>query len=87
MTLQQEAYRLIDHLPEDSVRAVIQIMVRMLPAGTFNTVSAVQNQTDTPKQHAFKKIQELRNATKEYHILDFEAERTDALKDKYDRLV
>ena len=30
-------------------------------------------------------MQELRNATKEYHILDFEAERTDALEDKYGR--
>ena len=87
MTLQQETYRLIDHLPEDSVRAVIQIMVRMLPANTFYTEPVILDRADTPKQHAFKKMQELRNATKEYHILDFEAERTDALKDKYDRLV
>ena len=30
MTVQQEAYHLIDQLPEDSVNAVIQIMVRMI---------------------------------------------------------
>ena len=31
MTLQQQAYRLIDSLPDDSVQVVIQVMQRMLP--------------------------------------------------------
>ena len=30
MTVQQEAYHLIDQLPEDGVNAIIQIMVRMI---------------------------------------------------------
>lgn len=30
MTVQQEAYHLIDQLPEDDVNAIIQIMVRMI---------------------------------------------------------
>ena len=29
MTIQQEAYQLIDNLPEDSVRIIIQLMQRM----------------------------------------------------------
>lgn len=31
MTVREEAYGLIDRLPEDSVKAVIQIMIRMAP--------------------------------------------------------
>ena len=31
MTLQQQAYGLIDILPEESVYALIQVMMRMLP--------------------------------------------------------
>ena len=31
MTLQQQAYGLIDRLPDDSVQVVIQVMRRMLP--------------------------------------------------------
>ena len=32
MTIQQEAYKLIDSLSEDSVKAVIQVMIRMIPS-------------------------------------------------------
>lgn len=31
MTIQQQAYGLIDRLSEDSIQAVIQVMKRMLP--------------------------------------------------------
>ena len=43
MTLQQQAYRLIDRLPDDSVQVVIQVMRRMLPRDKDEAKTAAQS--------------------------------------------
>ena len=43
MTVQQEAYHLIDQLPEDGVNAIIQIMVRMIKPAPGKETSRVGN--------------------------------------------
>ena len=43
MTLQQQAYGLIDRLPDDSVQVIIQVMRRMLPRDKDMVKTTVQS--------------------------------------------
>ena len=82
MTLQQQAYGLIDRLPDESVSALIQVMTRMLPhergdaAIRENTADEV-----SPKMKAYLRMQELRRETAKYDLS--EAQRAAALDEKY----
>ena len=80
MTLQQQAYGLIDRLSDDSVQVVIQVMERMLPqeekAATVKDPEVVSS-----KMKAYLRIQELRKETSEYDISEFQREA--ALDEKY----
>ena len=81
MTVREEAYELINNLPEDSVRAVIQIMVRMVPSKK-RAQSTQQN--ITPKKKAFLELQEMRKEAAKYDFsLD---ERASAMEEKYGTL-
>ena len=66
MTLRQEAYGLIDRLPDDSIQAVIQIMVRMLP--NQNTHGMPRETGLSQKMRAFMEMQEMRKHAAEYEI-------------------
>ena len=78
MTVREEAYGLIDQLPEDSVRAIIQIMVRMAPAKKKEQFSSA---VLSPKKKAFLELQEMRKEAAKYH---FSAdERASGLEEKY----
>lgn len=80
MTIRQEAYRLIDRLPEDSVHAVVEIMIRMIPA--MKSQPAIkETEKISPKMKAFMRMQELRKEMAKYNIS--EAERAAALDEKY----
>ena len=82
MTVQQQAYGLIDELTDESVQVVIQDMKKMLPqerkAKVVNDEHAV---SDTPKMQAYKRMQELRRETAQYDIS--ESQRALAMKEKY----
>ncbi len=82
MTVREEAYGLIDRLPEDSVKAVIQIMIRMAP----EKQKAIPNAASmTPKKKAFLELQKMRKEGAKY---DFSAEdRAVALDEKYGAFV
>ena len=69
MTLQQQAYRLIDRLPNDSVQVVIQFMRRMLPREK-DMVKTTERSSDslTPKMKAYLRMQELRKETSSYDV-------------------
>ena len=85
LTIQQQAYNLIDILPDDSVRVIIEIMNRMPKLEKTNTVSN-QMKTDyvkTRKMVAFEKMQELRKEMIRYNLEDFDAEREKAMQEKY----
>lgn len=78
MTVREEAYGLIDRLPEDSVRAVIQIMRRMSPS---QKIKMERPDPVTPKMKAFQELQAMRKEGAKY---DFSAdERASALEEKY----
>lgn len=69
MTLRQQAYSLIDSLPDDSARAIIRVMRTMLPGdgrktGTKNASSDV----DSSKMKAYLRMQELRKETAKYSV-------------------
>lgn len=64
MTLQQQAYRMIDRLPDDSVQIVIQVMRRMLPVEKdAEKTPAMATDLNTPKMKAYLRMQELRKET------------------------
>lgn len=82
MTLQQQAYGLIDRLPDDSVQVVIQVMRRMLPRdkGVVKT-AARSSDSVTPKMKAYLRMQELRKETSKYDVS--EAQREAAMDEKF----
>ena len=79
MTIQQEAYKLIDSLSEDSVKAVIQVMIRMIPSQK----NAEANETNTfnSKIQAYERMRELRKETAAYNITDYKLELEEGLKE------
>ena len=82
MTLQQQAYGLIDRLPEDSVQVIILVMKKMLPLEHENEKkSALSYDQVTPKMKAYLRMQELRNETARYDIS--EAQREAAVNEKF----
>ena len=80
MTLQQQAYGLIDRLSDDSVQVVIQVMKRMLPQEDRSD-KLKESEMITPKMKAYLRIQELRKETSGYDIS--ESQREAALDEKY----
>lgn len=85
MTIQQQAYGLIDQLPEDCVQAVIQVMKRMLPNEAMkNEAEESAAVTDSAKMKAYLRIQELRKISSGYDIS--EGQRAAALDAKYGSL-
>ncbi len=71
MTLQQQAYGLIDKLPDDSVQVVIQVMRRMLPYDRQRVKTATKiSETISPKMRAYIRMQELRKETAKYDVSD-----------------
>ena len=80
MTLQQQAYGLIDRLSDDSVQVVIQVMERMLPQEE-KAATVKDPEVISPKMKAYLRIQELRKETSEYDISEFQREA--ALDEKY----
>lgn len=82
MTLQQQAYGLIDKLPDDSVQVVIQVMRRMLPRDR-NVVKTTVRSSDLikPKMKAYLRMQELRKETLNYDVS--EVQREAAMDEKF----
>lgn len=64
MTIQQEAHNLIDALTEDSVRAVVSVMVRM-KSGDDVSVNTIDNLDSLSKQdrmkQAYNRVLEIRH--------------------------
>ena len=79
MTIKQQAYGLIDELPEDSVQAIIQIMIRMIPAKHPREKSEKEENKISQKMEAFLELQEMRKKAKKYNFtLDDRAAAMDA---------
>ena len=79
MTVRQEAHGLIDQMPEESVRALLPVMVKLIP------FQKKEKQTDaavpSPKIQAFLNIQEMRKEAVQY---DYSLkERDEAIAEKY----
>lgn len=80
MTVQQQAYRLIDQLPDECVEAVISIMTNMLPQDKKKEALGV---SDTKKMAAYYEMQRLRRISAAYEITDCDAAREYAVSEKY----
>ena len=82
MTLQQQAYGLINQLSDESVYVLIQVMMRMLPH-EHDDVKIVEDRPGpvSSKMKAYLRIQELRKESVKYDIS--EEQRAAALDEKY----
>lgn len=81
MTIQQEAYSLIDTLSEDKVKLIVQVMISMLPERKTNYYPS---QTEAAsKMMAFNEMQKLRCKSSEYGIKDIDTELHTAIEEKY----
>lgn len=84
MTLRQEAYAMIDSLPDDdSVRFFIDMM-RRFNVVTKNTkeISEVQN-SDSEKRQAFLHMEELKKKYPFPKDYDYEKVRRESMEEKY----
>ena len=82
MTVQQEAYQMIDRLSDDAVLALICIMECMMPEKERSEAEKAGETTEeTKKRKAYLRLKALRNDMKKY---DFsEADRAEGLAEKY----
>lgn len=78
MTVKEQAHSLIDSLPNDSVRAVVEILIRMKPQS--KTTANKQN-IPTPKMIAYLELEKLRKEGEKYSFSD--DDRAAAVNEKY----
>ncbi|MBR1685501.1 MAG: hypothetical protein IJ708_10245 [Clostridia bacterium] len=80
MTVRQEAYSWIDKLPDDCVKIVIEVMMKMVPSESRQRTMTKPTEVSA-KIQAYQRMQELRKKTAVYEIS--ESERAAALDEKY----
>ena len=79
VTLRQEAYSLLDRMPDENIRILIPVMAKLIPLQ--KNQSAANSVDSSPKMQAFLDMQEMRKTAVKY---DFsEAERDAAIAEKY----
>ena len=61
MTVRQEAHGLIDQMPEESIRALIPVMARLIPFKKKKAESPAK--VIAPKMQAFLDMQEMRKTS------------------------
>ena len=80
MTVHQKAYDLIDQLDEEDIQAVIQIMIRMLPAVKKEKNDSLSDSI-SPKMKAFLRMEQLRKETAKYDVS--EKQRSLAMEERF----
>ena len=80
MTARQEAHGLIDRMPEESIRALIPVMTKLIP---FRKMKQHTEQVAgiSPKMQAFLEMQEMRKNAVKYDISL--SQRDAAMAEKY----
>lgn len=86
MTIQQEAHNLIDVLTEESVRAIVNVMIKMKSRDdtsikTETTVGEMDSTKHDKMKHAYNRVLEIRhhNNQKGYNDIDYETARKEAV--------
>lgn len=88
MTIRQEAYSLIDALPDESVARLVSIML-LLPkkdATIIDDKINIKELSQTDKQKAFNRMKELRKISTKYQLGDLDEERAKAVEEKFGKL-
>jgi len=88
MTIRQEAYSLIDALPDESVATLVRIML-LLPKKDsiiINTKTNTKKFSQSDKQTAFHRMEELRKISAKYQLGDLDEELANAIEEKYGKL-
>ena len=83
MTIQQEAYQMIDTLADSSVAIVVEFMRKLPQKKDFPSPSMDPKATRSRKMLAYERLQELRKEMAMYNFGDFETEREAAMREKY----
>ncbi len=79
MTVRQEAHGLIDRMPEESIRALIPVMAKLIPFRKKNETAQASGVSS--KMEAFLEMQEMRKTSAKYHFS--EDERNAAMAEKF----
>ncbi|MBR6228975.1 MAG: hypothetical protein IKQ97_04495 [Eubacterium sp.] len=87
MTIHQQAHNLIDTLPEDSVSAVVSVMIHMATSNMESSENSfyANNQTSTSirKKQALNRVLEIRKSLSHPDNSDLASARDDAMRAKY----
>ena len=84
MTIHQQAYELIDALPEDRLEIVVRLLIYMSQGNKIKPTASPGVKADRRK--AFEEMTQLREECKDYRVLDISEARKRAVKkleDKY----
>ena len=88
MTIRQEAYSLIDALPDESVANLVSIML-LLPKKDTTIIDDkinIKELSKTDKQKAFHRMEELRKISAKYQLGGLDEERANAVEEKFGKL-
>lgn len=83
MTLQQQAYTMVDQLTDENIKDVIQYMAAMLAYSNNDCQTIIIVAKEKKKLQAYFKLQELRRELCSYAVDNCEAERECAMLEKY----
>ncbi len=88
MTIRQEAYSLIDALPDESVATLVRIMLLLPKRDTIiiNDKISSNKISQSDKQKAFHRMEELRKISAKYQLGDLDEELASAVEEKYGKL-
>ncbi len=84
MSLQQQAYTMIDQLTEENVKDVIKVMAQMLLDSNHKTKTVTdKSEKELKRMQAYCRLKALRRHICAYVITDYDAEREHAMAEKY----
>ncbi|MBO6303546.1 MAG: hypothetical protein J6M62_00505 [Selenomonadaceae bacterium] len=88
MTIRQEAYSLIDALPDESVANLVSIMLLLPKRDTIIIEDKINIKefSKSDKQKAFQRMEELRKISAKYQLGDLDEERANAVEEKFGKL-
>ena len=84
MTARQEAHAMIDEMPEESIQALIPVMAKLIPFRKKEPANEERTENSiSSKMQAFLEMEELRKQKCFPADFDWEAERREAVNEKY----
>lgn len=81
MTLQQEAYEMMNGMSDDNIRFIMEVIRRITPAETEE--KSLPSNARTKKMQAFENLERMRKQAVFHSDFDYEKEIYEAIGEKY----